>query len=295
MKLNSDSPVAFAFILIAALAIVLYQNGGLYTRTTTTGTVSTSSKGNAGTHYAGPEPEVLGAQTYNYNAYINSSFLAKSNFATAILINKVEDPGSFASKEYIVLRPNNIRVPINISGWSIRSDITGRRAWIGLGENNPYFSPLSSIYLNDGERAIVSSDSSKIKRNFKENMCTGYLEDEYNFTPGLDLQCRYIDEDDLPNKIANNEECSDYITSLDRCEIPNTRDDKYEDLNKSCKEYIKDNLNYQGCVAQNQFKEDFSEGDWRIYLNSRTSLWGKNHDVLRLLDGQGKTVDVYSY
>ena len=52
---------------------------------------------------------------------------------------------------------------------------------------------------------------------------------------------------------------------------------------------------YNNCFADHINDPNFAGTSWRIYLNSGVELWRNDHDTIRLLDAQGKTVDVLTY
>jgi hypothetical protein len=39
----------------------------------------------------------------------------------------------------------------------------------------------------------------------------------------------------------------------------------------------------------------FGLNTWRLYLNAYGELWSNSHDVIRLLDAEGRTVDSLTY
>ena len=54
-------------------------------------------------------------------------------------------------------------------------------------------------------------------------------------------------------------------------------------------------LNYNGCVAAHKNDADFEGNTWRIYLGRYFSMWRTQHEVVKLLDINSKTVDAFSY
>jgi hypothetical protein len=66
-------------------------------------------------------------------------------------------------------------------------------------------------------------------------------------------------------------------------------------MSSACENYLRTKVSYDGCVAMHQYDDDFYEDEWRVFLGSRASLWGDNHDTIRLLDRQGRTIDVFTY
>jgi hypothetical protein len=44
-----------------------------------------------------------------------------------------------------------------------------------------------------------------------------------------------------------------------------------------------------------QYRTDFRKNTWRLFLGVNELLWNNQHDVIRLLDASGRTVDVLVY
>lgn len=56
-----------------------------------------------------------------------------------------------------------------------------------------------------------------------------------------------------------------------------------------------DRLEYEECVRARMHEEDFYGNTWRIYLGRDTGLWRTRNETIRLLDREGRPVDVYAY
>jgi hypothetical protein len=202
--------------------------------------------------------------------------------------------------EYITLSANNLNTaPINITGWSIQSALTGVRVYIPTGVRTfkmGRLGSISDIYVDPAREVVVTTGVSPIGDSFRENICTGYLEQFQNFEPELKKSCP-LPSSELPDTLENlkryGNTCFDFINSLNQCEyflesFPN-------DISDECQSFVKNALTYNGCVERHQWRPSFSTGDWRVFLNRRYELWQNNRDVIRLLDKEGRTVDVWSY
>lgn len=204
------------------------------------------------------------------------------------------------TSEYIVIGASiTNNAPINVTGWSIQSALTGARAFIGTGV--PTFKmgalgSISDIYIEPGKDAVITTGVSPVGVSIRENICSGYLEQFQTFTPTLTSSCPSPSEE-LPGTLQNLQKygvsCVDFVETLNRCEyylgsIPTN-------LSDECGGFIKNALTYNGCVERHQWRPSFSLGDWRVFLGRPTEMWQNNRDVLRLLDKEGRTVDVWSY
>jgi hypothetical protein len=64
----------------------------------------------------------------------------------------------------------------------------------------------------------------------------------------------------------------------------------------TCKDFVETYLNYNGCVDTHRSDADFNGSVWHIWLGRDDEpLWRDQHEVVELLDRDGKTVDAFSY
>jgi hypothetical protein len=237
--------------------------------------------------------------------------------------------------EYVELR-NNTNKPVNISGWKL-TNAKGERTYtagnvvqrfnsdeVVIPRAAKVMSPYgmgypADVILSPNESAIITTGSIGITSpmkivSFKENLCTGYIEDlpEYAFTPSLSRNCvqpRYE-----PGVRNLDTQCQDYINSMQSCRTPlfNTVDtqgrtadrqgntcngcvDGNNTLTASCITFIKSHFSYQGCLANHQNDPNFEGRTWRIFLNKQWELWAKNYETISLFDSSGKLVNFVSY
>ncbi|OGG78053.1 hypothetical protein A3A36_02680 [Candidatus Kaiserbacteria bacterium RIFCSPLOWO2_01_FULL_52_12b] len=66
-------------------------------------------------------------------------------------------------------------------------------------------------------------------------------------------------------------------------------------MSGSCQSFLIKYFNYNGCVDAHKNDADFSGDTWRIYLGRTTPMWRAQHEVVKLIDVNGKTVDAFSY
>ncbi len=229
------------------------------------------------------------------------AFGAPSPYRGEVFMNHfVSNAGaSNPSKEYITIRvAANAPGPIDISGWRLESVATGRVAIIPRGTSVPrsgLINAAAPIELLPGERAIVSSGSSPIGASFRENECIGYFAQYQSFYPSLPLICPapYSElKKFYGREYIRDSACITYVRSIPRCNLVTTPP---VNMTSTCASFLTNYLNYNGCVDAHQNDVSFKKDTWRIYLGRNASMWRKRYEVVKLLDAQGKTVDMFSY
>jgi hypothetical protein len=189
-------------------------------------------------------------------------------------------------------------VPVDLSEWTLVSDASGSVAAIPKGTEVPtsgIVNAAQDIVLTPGTRAIVISGRSPIGASFRENKCIGYFSTFQSFTPSLPQNCP-TPNDELasfygPNYIRD-AACIDFVNKLSRCQVALTPPPS---VSGACQNFIVKYLNYNGCVDAHRNDADFLGNTWRIYLGRSSSMWRTTHELVKLLDINGKTVDAFSY
>ncbi len=230
-------------------------------------------------------------------------------------------------EEYITI-DNREREPVDITNWQLKNAKDKRAYDLGgslkyfpadtakIGRAAPFVSPMGTnifqnVILQDGETAVITTGliGSQLPYkivSFKENICSGFLEDlpEYTFTPPLARNCpRPTDE---PGVSALDTECRKFIERMTPCRTPefNTRD-REEDicyncvdgklLSSSCVAFIKSHFNYGSCIANHASNPNFSGRTWRIFLGKGWEMWAEDYETIELFDQLGRLVDSRSY
>lgn len=201
-----------------------------------------------------------------------------------------------SNQEYIVIEANyNNKNPIKITGWQLKSALTGQIITIPQ-STALYFSNINNsdedIWLSAGERAYIISGRSPIGYGMHTNICSGYLSQSNTFTPSLYTTCpRPIDESSpYITHTPNNSTCFDLINSLGTCSVYS------QSLNNTysyeCQQFVGTKLNYQSCSERHKNDSNFySPKSWYIYLKHDQTIWSKKYEVLGLYDQFGKKVD----
>jgi hypothetical protein len=203
------------------------------------------------------------------------------------------------NNEYTELRvSSSAGVPVNISGWTLVSESSGAANTIPLGTETPTSGTVNAaqnIILEPGESALIISGRSPIGASFRENKCIGYFSTFQNFSPPLPQNCpaptNELSQFYGPDYVRD-AACIDYVHKLTRCQVvlspPTT-------VSSSCQSFLVNYLNYNGCVNAHQRDSDFLDAQWRVYLGRTTPLWKSQHEIVKLLDTHGDTVDAFSY
>lgn len=203
------------------------------------------------------------------------------------------------NEEYIEIRSSfNNKQPTNITGWKVKSAISGFEATIGKGVYLPASGAVNredTIFLNPGDRAVIVTGRSPNGVSFRLNACTGYFEQFQDFTPSLPQECPYVRSENLPigGQGGLDDACVSYIESIPQCfahisAIPTT-------LNANCHDYINKNIHYNGCVQNYKNDPNFYKPEWRVFLERPTELWRQNRETIKLFDAEGRLVDSLSY
>lgn len=201
--------------------------------------------------------------------------------------------------EYIQLRvAQDAGVPVDLSEWTLVSEASGASINIPKGTEVPtsgIVNPAQDIVLDPGEQALIISGRSPIGASFRENKCIGYFSSFQTFSPSLPQNCPTA-----PNELSTfygldyirDGACIDYVNKVSRCQVvlspPVT-------VSGSCQSFLVKYLNYNGCVDAHKKDGDFLGDTWHIYLGRTNSMWRSKHEIVKLLDVNGKTVDAFSY
>jgi hypothetical protein len=224
-----------------------------------------------------------------------------SPYQNKITFGQSNAQDSSSASEYVTLQASFANTaPISLAGWSLQSAVTGVR--IALPQAAPQFvsgvgNNVAPVTLSAGSVAYVVSGPSPVGVSFRENSCTGYLAELQVFTPELNKTCP-SPSDELSLNAQNisqfGDACVDYARSLPQCHFPGL-DQKPAGISDACASFLLNRFSYNGCVYAHKIESDFYQPSWRLYLGSGANIWRDTHDVVRLLDDQGRTVDVLQY
>ena len=204
--------------------------------------------------------------------------------------------GDRASQEYVVVQASSKNTyDIPITGLKLKSKVTTLEGEIPKGWALPF--PTSQgegdvVKLRPGARAYIISGRSPNGQSFQQNTCTGYFERGMNFTPALPLQCpRPIDEPRPPAPNTLSDTCLDYLKKLPRCQVPPSTVPTKLRADGNCQAFLFNKINYNQCVTNHRNERVFFRGEWHLYLDRNTRLWKNKHEVIELLDENGRVID----
>lgn len=250
----------------------------------------------------GQTPEEYAAQYEALNARAESirTFGNPSPYVGKITLRGSAPNEESSAQEYIELHaPRSNDTSINITGWSLQSAVSGLRFFIPPAAPIFVLGTLNNtepVYLEPGTTAIVVSGTSPVGISFRENMCSGYLNELQRFTPELGSLCPAAS--DMLTKTPDSlriygAACFDYVQTIPECHFPGTAFPS--NLSAPCRTFLANTFSYNGCVIANRYNPSFPQSQWRLYINARAELWDNAHDIIRLLDAQGHAVDVLTY
>lgn len=154
----------------------------------------------------------------------------------------------------------------------------------------------SEITLTMDSRLIVTSGESPIGVSFRENLCSGFLDQYQEFVPPLEDNCPLFVRElarELPPDDQPGEACLAYAESLPRCRF--TQRELPLGVNATCRDFISNHINYNSCVETLKEKVGFLSGQWRIFLDSKVELWDNDFEAITLRDENGVSLDILSY
>lgn len=226
------------------------------------------------------------------------------NLAGSAYKNKVtiENIGSAASSqvqnEYITIKAGeNNTNKVRITGWQVKSAVTGGSFTIGSGTRLFYSGQVnneSPIELNPGDTAYIITGRSPVGISFLKNKCSGYLSQFQKFVPTLSSNCPAPINENIPlDPQSFNDKCIDFIQSLSRCRI--LTGSIPQGITPECSNFVTTKFNYNGCVNDHKNDKDFYSKNWWVYLGRSEKIWKTQREVVELLDDKGLIVDVESY
>ncbi|MDE1988357.1 MAG: hypothetical protein KGI39_01470 [Patescibacteria group bacterium] len=240
------------------------------------------------------------------------------------------------NQEYVTLQAyGGNKEPVDITGWSFSNgknkklfliegndkQVRGVSDKVAIPKGTMIFipngaNPQEDIVLGPGDRAIITTGKVangipfEIKTSFKENICSGYIEDldNYDFTPPLYSDCPSPQSEEGAESL--DDDCYKFVRRMNSCHTPQFKDVVYKDkesltgfvdnvgnLGRQCKNFLKSKYGYESCVANHSSDKNFSGKEWRVFLKYPRELWAKDREVITLYDREGKIVDrlIYGY
>ena len=233
--------------------------------------------------------EIISSGTLGGSSLVSPS--ATSTFYGKVEISSFSGLSEAPEEEIIEIENTDSLKSINITGWTIENSL-GNRLQIPKAYGLPGLpnSSLDYLILTPYARALISIGAQDRQMNFRENICTGYFDENYDFRPSLSHNCPTPDA----SKISHlNDSCLRLIDSTSACRT--AKPESYLEINNACSEYLSANLNYAGCVKNYGNRSDFYLDRWLVWLQRKEEFFRNVHDSITLKDQFGKFVDKADY
>lgn len=228
-----------------------------------------------------------------------SDFGTPSPYRSSISLSRGKATASAAKDEYVIIE-NKGKESVVVTGFTVvseRRDRSGYRRSAVVGNAAPTVSmersaPTQGVVLKPGGKLYLVSGYSPYFESFQTTRCSGYLK---NAVPQVPSACPsgreeleyFINKDNITS------DCRSYLYGVGTsCTVPSTIPKKLE---SECKQLVLSLLTYDQCVLHHKTEPGFYLNEFRVYANSINELWQNDNDVLRLIDREGKTIDVISY
>ena len=198
-----------------------------------------------------------------------------SGIVTLSYINKSTNP----REEYLVIKVGGDALEaIPVTGWILKSINTGNQVTIPKGTYLFFTGMMNAeenILLIAGDTLYLVTGISPNGVSFKINKCSGYLGQLQTFIPYLNNDCPAPKNEDLSSipKLAVNNDCLDYIDSINSCKIQTT----------------------PLPINTHKNDKDFYKQEWRVYLKRSESIWKDKKEIIILYDSVGQIVDTIKY
>jgi hypothetical protein len=207
--------------------------------------------------------------------------------------------GTDSRGEYLEVDTNQgFQSQVLITGWKLRSTVTGKEVVIGKGVLLPVTNQINSedpIFIHAGDTIYINTGRSPIGLSFRTNLCTGYFTQFQAYNPSLRIDCPRPDSEALPYIDANNiDACQEYISNLNSCRIP-VQLPTVSSIGYECFSYIRDKINYPTCITNHKNDVGFYKSDWRIFLGLDERLWKDRYETIELIDLRGKIVGTVAF
>lgn len=220
-----------------------------------------------------------------------------SPFADTVAISsalggKESDP----NKEYMEIQasPWN-KNTIVVTGWSLKNS-SGKTIKIAGASNIPKQGAVNQetlIALEPGDRLAVITGRSPLGVSFRENVCSGYLEQFQDFYPSIPIACPNPSVDLAEKNLSGESACVSFIAGVRTCEKPSTGFPG--NISNACVLYAENDLNYNGCISLHKNDRFFFKDRWRFYAGENSEIWGNKGGIVRLYDTDNKLVDSFVY
>jgi len=217
------------------------------------------------------------------------SSCALSPYKGKIKIASLNGTGETPESEEITVVNKSTVETISITGFRVENS-RGGRFDIPKGHELPGSSAVANnpIRLRPGDEAVITLGKQERQINFRENLCTGYLDEFSKFSPSLSHRCPRINPREFPQL---SDRCIIKLGSAASCRM--MKQDEFTDA--GCIAFAQEHLNYAGCVRDHREQPDFYSKRWLVWMQHSTEFFRNVVERATLKDQQGRVVDERSY
>lgn len=230
--------------------------------------------------------------------YLGTFDEEESPYAPYVSLEQGNAKSSHGS-EYVTIRvASNAPQKVVVTGWRLESTASSLGAALPQAAELPFLGSVNNpgpVALGPGQTAYVVTGRSPNGTSFRTNLCTGYFEQYQDFEPRLKIECPNPQEEADKYFAAGtySDACYDIVRTLSRCTF--TVKSIPISAGSQCADFIQNELSYNGCINRHKNEPKFYKDQWYLYLNRDQELWRTRSERIRLVDENGKVVDVVSY
>lgn len=293
--MNRDIMWVIFFLLLVGVAWSMQRSGDF--AAFDTGGVRLEPAGRQNSGLSSPSPSVRIQNPSNHQAPTNGGAPTQQTPLSDLLyLGQGAARQNNPQKEYIELRASYFaKKPIAITGLKLQNK-KNKQVEIPKGTELAYAGKVNSkstIYLEPGDRAIITTGKNQIDTSFRVNKCSGYFNQFQNFEPYLANQCPFPRDELERANLDFDDECFEYVSRLPFCQMP--LENIPLNLSNDCRDFLSAELTYSGCVDAHRQDSDFYKKEWRIYLGLSDELWANSRETIKLLDSSGNLINELSY
>lgn len=195
------------------------------------------------------------------------------------------------SDEFFILVANPLdKNVLNISGLGIENK-SGQKVFIKNAVQDFIQASVNRetpIIVNKKTNVIISTGKSPVGFSFKENICSGFLNQYQTFIPPLEKNCPNALSIIKKSGVEISTSCQNFLESTSSCKII---DSFPTNLDAPCIKAIKENVNYNQCVGVTKTGQNFYLNNYRIFLNEESEFFTNTQDLIKIIDQSGKVVE----
>ncbi|TSC79842.1 MAG: hypothetical protein G01um101429_369 [Parcubacteria group bacterium Gr01-1014_29] len=216
---------------------------------------------------------------------------ATSTFYKKITIASFSGRSTDPNSETVVIRNRSRDESILVTGWYIETS-KGSRITIPQTYDIPGLldSPLRPITLPPSGKLTIAAGKQEKYPTFRENICTGYFNEQTKFKPAISKKCPRPDTNEL---LYLDDKCLNNLKKIASCTIPTQS--QFFAQSSDCSTYMIGHLTYAGCVRDHRNDKKFYLDSWRVWLGRDTELFRNTHEIITLRDSTGLFVDERKY